>query len=364
MAPSFSSPRQAGGFALLLAVILLLPALAGKPLLPPREAVYASAPDRLGPFPFLQKQIFKEKGDIDMVFMGSSHLWDGIDTPYVQKELSKKLGRDATVLTLGWPYPGFDALYFIAQDLLEHRKVHTLVINEESRGRDVPHAAASRWFRLGDCAGELSALPLQARAGFYADAVRGMPRNLLSLVRADLSVQETPIKTSFWESFYHAPAQALRLGSLSARLGFGNNPEFEEYTPQTSARPTDVCIYSQGNPAMFRFDREPATRGQDVFAQKTAALARKYGTRLIVLHLPETTEMRSPVIQERAFWLKTLSKDVTLMGIPPAKLFAGLKDEEVLKLFYDPGHLNKNGQEYFTKLITPCLLQSYAPIQN
>ena len=167
-----------------------------------------------------------------------------------------------------------------------------------------------------------------------------------------------------WESFYHAQSPAQRLGSLKACLGFQYNPHFEEYTPQTPAQPSDACISSQGTPSPFRFDRQPATPSQDAFAEKIVALARKQGTRLSVLHMPETGEMRSPVIQERAFWPKALSPEDAVMGIPSAKLFEGLKDEEVLKLFFDDGHLNKNGQEYFTKLITPCLLQAYDSIHH
>ena len=52
---------------------------------------------------------------------------------------------------------------------------------------------------------------------------------------------------------------------------------------------------------------------------------------------------------------------MTLMGVPPATLLAGISDEDVFKLFYNNAHLNKTGQEYFTRAITPALLQSYAP---
>jgi hypothetical protein len=48
-----------------------------------------------------------------------------------------------------------------------------------------------------------------------------------------------------------------------------------------------------------------------------------------------------------------------LLGIPPTKLFGTLTDEEVLKFFGDPYHFNQNGQEYFTRLITPALINLY-----
>jgi hypothetical protein len=48
-----------------------------------------------------------------------------------------------------------------------------------------------------------------------------------------------------------------------------------------------------------------------------------------------------------------------MIGIPPAKVFSGMTPTDITKLFYDPNHWNKNGQEYFAKLITPALLKEY-----
>src|ERR1035438_6486827 len=108
MSPGFFSPRHAVALALLLVLILLSPWLAGRSGLPPREQIYSSIPWRTGSFPYMHRQIFEEKGDIDIAFLGSSHMYNDIDTPYVQKQLSEKLGRPATVISLCWVNPGFD----------------------------------------------------------------------------------------------------------------------------------------------------------------------------------------------------------------------------------------------------------------
>jgi hypothetical protein len=104
MRPAFSSPRQAAAFALLLLALLLAPALAQK-ILPSREAIYSSIWWASGDFPYMDGQIFQEKGDVDIVFMGSSHIWAAFDTPYVQEQLSKELGRPSVARTFGWPGP-------------------------------------------------------------------------------------------------------------------------------------------------------------------------------------------------------------------------------------------------------------------
>src|SRR3977135_860041 len=119
MRPAFTSPRQAAMVGVLLLLLLLLPVVMRKSWLPPRQEIYSSLPWSVGAFPYLREQIFDEKEDIDLLFMGSSRIWWGIDTPQVQKALSEKLGRKAVVRTLGWDSPGFDPFYFIMQDLLE-----------------------------------------------------------------------------------------------------------------------------------------------------------------------------------------------------------------------------------------------------
>ena len=93
MRPAFSSIAQAAAFIALLMVLLLAPLVIGKNLLPPREQIYASKSWGSGPYPWIQNQIFQETNAIDIAFMGSSHILHAVDTPYVQAELGKQLGR-------------------------------------------------------------------------------------------------------------------------------------------------------------------------------------------------------------------------------------------------------------------------------
>ena len=144
MSPAFSSNRQAAAFALLLLIILLLPCVLGKNQLPPREQVYSAIPWSFGAFPYLHDQIFEEKGDIDIAFMGSSSTWWAIDTPYVESQLSKALGRKAVVRSLCWNWPGFDSFYFITKDLLQRRKVKVIVFCDLSPGAQLCSARGLR----------------------------------------------------------------------------------------------------------------------------------------------------------------------------------------------------------------------------
>jgi hypothetical protein len=345
-------------FALLLLLLLVLPLLP-KSFLPPRRESYSSEPWGYGSFPYMREQIFGEKGDIDVLFMGSSRIWWGIDTPQVQNALSEKLGRKAVVRTLGWNNPGFDAMYFILRDVLEHRKVHVLVISDCSSGAgNTAHWAASYWFRVADQWDGLAGLTSREKLTFYTCALLGMPRNLLSLMRPNLPA--IPSDEISWGWFKHVGNPSFRLGSLAMRMRMDQMDQpFVDYTPQSNARASDVCIYSEATKPEFNFTGNAISPMQAAFVAKIGALVREHHVKLVYLHMPASREMKSPSINEPVFWPPMLGGDVTMMGIPPTKMYSGLTDEEVLKLFYNFEHFSQNGQTYFTSLITPSLVQIY-----
>jgi len=359
MSTAFSSPRQAAAFALLLAVLLALPALVAVTGWLDRRDVYPAIAWKCGPFPWIHQKIFVETKDVDMVFLGSSHIMTAVDTPYVQQKFSEQLGREAEVFTLGWGWPGFDASYAVARDLLDHRRVHTLVIYDEGN-RDLPHMNSSRWFRIGENSEMLSGLPWLAQARLYGGAVLGMPRQLLSLARPNLLEDPARARINVWNTSFRAENPAKHRGALCSRLAYGHSPDFIPFRPAGDATPADVLAYSAETRVAFKFTG-PATQPYQLhFARSLARLCQERGTRLVVLHTPSLRERGQTSIAERELWPEVLGAPVEIVGVPPARLFAGIPAAALPKLFLDDTHLNQNGQEMFTPLITPMLLKPYA----
>lgn len=359
MRPAFSSTRQAAAFALLLLALLLAPALAQK-CLPPREQIYSSIWWVWGDFPYMDGQIFRETNYVDMMFMGSSHIWAGIDTPYVQEQLSNRLGRSAVVRTFGWTWPGYDPLYAVARDLMNHRRVHMLIFDDDCGDSNEPHPLAPRLFRFGEDSAVLRGLPVSMQAIYYYAAIAGMPRNLLELVRNNLPANLNA--PNYWDARAHARNIASQLGAMTSRVGFKTDSGEEPFIPSvpaTGVQPSGVCVYGSVTRTNFDFASDGIPPLQLHFARKVAALAQAHRCKLVVIHLPTYDERRSTVVSMAAFWPQALHADVAVLGIPPATLFKGLTDAQIRKLYSDGVHFNENGQKYFTALITPTLLKIY-----
>jgi len=336
MDPAFSSPKQAGAFALFLLVILLLPMLVGKPLLPTREQFYSSTGREIIDFPYFHQQIFEEKGDIDIAFMSASRIGCAIDASYVQQKLSEKLGRKAVVRALCWTWNGYDALYFIAQDLLQQRKVHMIVFCDLSQDAvNIAHHQTSYWFRFADNADALTGLPIKSKVSFYASAIIGMPRNLVGLMRPNLP--PIPLDKNYvpWN---HSPT---------------------DYTPHTTTSPSDVDVYSEATKESFRFSDAPIAPMQLAFVRKIGVLAQEHQTQLVYLHVPDLADRKAALIEEATFWPDAFHANLPMVGIPPAILFAGMTDDDIHKLYFNPTHFNQNGRNYFTPIVAPSLIQIY-----
>ena len=365
MSPAFSSLRQAIGFVLLLLFLLLLPVLVPRSALPPRETIYATQPWNVGPYPFIHDQIYVEKSDIDIAIVGDSQMWAAIDTPILQQELSKALGRPAVVVTLCCPWTGFDGVYFLARDLLAHRKVRMLIFADASgldrAPQQTPHKEAWRWFRYTEDAAEVATLPLSVKIAYYYGSIVELPRNLLGLLRPNLGPLLTAQRQRELDEQQHWVMPNTRLGALTMLESYNNRPDlFAPFTALTKTQPSDFVIYSPDTAAKFRFaDPSDEVSVQTVYVQKFAALAREHGASLVCLNVPYYRDRRSPLIHERYNWAEVMHAPVTLLGIPPATLFDGVSDDDLPKLFWDDYHFNANGQRYFTRLLAPNLISLY-----
>ena len=342
MDPPFFARWQEVAFTALVFALLLLPlGLSGNIA---RKDVYATVPTKAGAFPYIQREIFENKSDIDALILSTSLLWTAIDTPYFQTELSKAIGRDATVVTLGSNWRGEDLNYVLLRDLLEHRKVKSLIFSmpADYQVMDEPHNQSSHWLLYGEDREALSGLPRGQQIALYGEQVLGAPRHLLTKLRVD-----QPADVRYAE---------LR-GANLVEEGF----EGARFIPQTRPTPNlspSEMIYSSASAPNFGFTQKPLSRYQAHFLRLVFALLKKHQVKVTLVHVPLWSERHKTLVEERMLWPEVYGMPISIVGIPPATLYKGLTNEEIDQFYYNE-HLNANGARLFTRTITPALVKTY-----
>jgi hypothetical protein len=346
VSPAFVSKRQQIWFLALLVCILILPQVITWSGTVSRRNSYEIMPENQGAYSFVMKEVFDNTEDIDILFLGSSILFNGVDTPQVQKELSLKLGRPARVVTFGHYFNSIDILHMQVRDLLERKRVRLVVMSiPRMPYNDGPSTTAHRFFRYSDDKETFDELPFKYQAVLYSSAILRTPQDLLTLVRPNGS---TP--SDF----------AQDLGADKSALGMGRDPlTFERYAPASPQINYSDLIYSGSTREKFRFTGEPIPFYQNVHLDKLIDQLRQHHTSVMMLNIPQYSERHSDKIVERDDWAKRFQMDIPLVGVPPATLFAGLNEEEIEKLHFDEEHLNLNGNEFFTRTVLPAILMVY-----
>jgi len=209
---------------------------------------------------------------------------------------------------------------------------------------DAPHPWLYRLFQIGPDSEALAGLPFDQQAALYAAAVLGMPRHLLSLVRSETT---------------ESPASAADLGCIRRRAAFEwDYQSFSVFTPKPPYLPARTMISdSWKDVTNSQRSLGPYTSH---FVHKMGQLLRDHGVHLVILDLPSLWPgLPTDTIEQVTCWPQAFGMPAELVGVPTARLFAGMTNAEVKKLWSDYLHLNANGMEYFTQTITPALVKVY-----
>jgi hypothetical protein len=342
VAAAFKSPWTAAAFCGAIAALIALPAVFSALGLYGRRDAYMEMTVGDGSFPFAAKEALDERSDVDILLLGDSTLWLGVNALLVQEELSRSEGRPANVMTFGHNWQGIDLDYALLRDTLAHRRVKTLALSIPApidRAQARPHHYAYHFLPFGVDPAMVSGLALDHRLTLYAESVLGAPRHLVSLIRRNPDVDQ--------------PIRATR-GSHPVEEGFEGAP-YEPLGRDPPALPADRMIAAR-SPESFRFTGQPLTDYQAHFVKLIAGLLREHGVRLVTFHVPRWAERASPVDEERLDWPRAFGIAGSIIGVPPAVLFEGLTDDEITRLYCNQ-HLNADGARFFTRAITPALLE-------
>jgi hypothetical protein len=310
-----------------------------------RAELYKEVPTGAGPFGYIEHEVFEEVGDIDVLFVGSSLLWAGIESDTVERALSSALGRPAKVVVLGSNWQGADLPYVLLRDVLARRRVGMVALSGPLATfiPDTPHLQAHRWARYGEYPEVTEAMPFRSSMSLYAAGVLGAPRHLVSWLR--------PNRVS------PAELDPEWLRSEHAQQGYHGVPFVVEDRTAVDV-PTESMISKPSSPGVFRILGSTPGPYERAFLKATGELLRRNGVAAIAIHVPTARERGEDVVRERFRWDEELGTPCPVIGVPSATLFGGKTPEQVLHYYYDE-HLNRNGAARFTATIAPAIARAY-----
>jgi hypothetical protein len=348
MFPALWSNRHAVALIAVIGGLLLLPMMLGTVGQPPRASVYTGMRIEVGAAPHDDQVIFDEKEPVDILFVGSSLLVRGVDVPYVQAELSKKLGRPARVRYIALKWHGLDMQYMLLRDFLEHRKASlvVMVMPNSSLAGDAPHIQAYRWMRWEDFPRTMSGLSMRSRLAVYGMEVLGSPRQVLDYLRPNVQIQNSELIDN------------LGTQHESAFRGYFGAP----YVPESQTPPSipvDSMIANSESDPRFSFNGKPLGPYHLHWAKEIGDITKQHGAAFAMMHIPEDTEHGMTTVPERMYWPKEIGFAAPVIGIPSATLFADTPAASFDHYYFDQ-HFNDNGKELFTHAITPAILEVYA----
>lgn len=344
--PAFSSSAAALVFAGLIAFALLLPVLIGMTGAITRERSYEIMSEKHGAYAFIGSEIFDKRGDIDVLFIGSSIQWNAVDTPQVQRELSAAIGRPAKVVSFGFNFNGIDVPYVMLRDLLAQRRVRLVVFSIPRLSIvDGPNATAYKFLRFGEYPEVTAPLPVKYKAALYAGTVLRSPHDLLSLLR---ETRSRPSKL------------ASDLGANKVEVGMGDDPEkFSRFVPPAPVFASDELLLTEATRAEFQFTNEELPKYQEHYLNELVDFLRTQKVPLVVLNVPQYNERSNGRVIERFDFAARFDPSIPLIGVSPARLFNGLSAEEIERLHGDRYHFNANGNEFFTSAVMPALIDVF-----
>jgi hypothetical protein len=336
-------------FIVVMLVTLASPVLLFVLGLPPKQEVYKGIAQEAGKFAYLDRVIFEEQGDIDILFFGSSLLRAAIDAPTLKEASARITGRPLSIVVAGVNWPGWDMQYFLLRDLLEHRKVKLLVLSMPVGQQDtfLPHIQLFRFLRLGDYPNTFQGLSMRQGLSLYGTMVLGAPRQALNLARAN--------QVSDWSGEIPEAGRPR-----SDEHGFYGSPFQRFVRTPPGLRPADL-LYSPATAGQFQFLGRMPNDYQLKFLHRTADLLSRAHVPVVILNTPLGSEIGQTIVQERIFWPDVFGAATRIIGVPSSVLFEGLASPQIEK-FYMDDHLNRNGREYFTGAIVPALLEVYESV--
>lgn len=313
---------------------------------------YAAAPS--DHFPYIASEL-KDSGPIDILFAGTSNIMTSIDAAAVAKALEKQWKRPVVVRNFGISFGRAGAIFAIISDALDKRPVKLLVLEEwDCRVSNAQNPLAFYWLRPSYFAKIWQKLPLDSLVTFYAQALLGVPRRALGLLRKNGSLGLTPAGQAEYEKV------AAQFGTHEGRTGYRGSPgspaqAFVQTSIPAPAIPAAKMIQRNRESDSKYFKPGSAfSREQEVVSEELRKKVEAQGGQFVFLKIG-----RPDALMEEQLSLCTSQevglKNTVTIGVPEAQLLGRMDDSRRSLFLRAPTHRNANGMQLYTDTLIPAI---------
>lgn len=295
------------------------------------------------PYVFIADEMSRTEEPVDILILGSSFGWTGLDASIIASELSKEIGRKTAVLNFCSNWRGEDQYLILLRDLLLKRKVNMVLITQpiwEYQKQYSWHFRASYFMRFSDRY-LLSGLSLNDKVSWYSHLVLGAPRQLLSAIRPNIPLNPIPHSSTF--------------GTMLKKKGF-NGENFVQFKQVPVVNKINRTYNDSFTNTHYKIMDSKFPEFQTFWMNHLSSLLTKRNISKALISIPiwSTRNDKYVKIYSELFDIY----DSTFIGIPPYELFGEMKPEKQNLFFYNE-HMNYNGAKYFTESIVKKIIETY-----
>jgi hypothetical protein len=244
---------------------------------------------------WIYERIHFDQTPIDIAFIGTSHTQSGVNSRLIEESLAA-FGDKRHVVNLAVPHLGRDMNYLVARELLENRKVQTLVVEVQYMEARAPHPGFQRLATVRDILTE----PLFVNVG-VADNLARLPMRQLELFAKTVRPGWFGLQAEFANDTYEGPHYDdtyLSHGTDKPRTSVNQRAHFEEelgriqqdiVQKQALARRMDFAMLSEN----------PLYRVNDIYLKMLLDLAERRSVKVVFMYLPHLDAQPAP---DRSVW--------------------------------------------------------------
>lgn len=342
------------GLLLLLVTLLIWPLIVS--VLPLNKAkLYQGMPAIYGNYRYIGEQLEKPE-PIDVLLVGASGMWTGIDTQVLKQDLMSVLGREPVIVNASNNWRGEENYLAVAKAFLRARDVKLLILTETDSGHTHPHELAKYWWVEGGFGRQ--GLSNQERQNLQGVSMLGMGRVIWSTFfgghNRDIAIRWRGAHERYSNLDGYSPG--LRGWHSHFEPDVKDRPFVDNINWKLPTLDVDQMFYKGQEKGFFRHYRADYLPYHALIQKELSDTLQASGSKFMTVRLPTHFEKDGP--DYYAYIRKMPSgfeRDWPVISVPQTELFPDASFDEMKNFYGNESHFNAPGARHFTKVISPAV---------